>query len=228
MLGYGLAVLLASAGGTAARPCLTPLGQAPPADLRPLGSLATSQSRASDAGLTAFAQGRSDQGSAPPHIPNAAGLSLQIFPDRVVGVGTKISFRVTTEKTGYLLLVDVDASGRMSQIFPSPEMIVQSPEAAANLIKPGQELLIPNPAAQKLGFEYIMTPPLGTAAIVAILSDRRVQLLDLPDDAQKTRSEAEMIDYLTRWTSALRLPAPGSGKLQPSNWSFDVKQYSIR
>jgi len=26
----------------------------------------------------------------------------------------------------------------------------------------------------------------------------------------------------------LRVPDPGTGKLQPSNWSFDIKQYSIR
>jgi hypothetical protein len=54
--------------------------------------------------------------------------------------------RVTTKKPGYLLLVDIDANGNMSQIFPGPEMIVQSQEAAANFIKPGEELLIPNSA----------------------------------------------------------------------------------
>jgi hypothetical protein len=178
--------------------------------------------------LTAVAQSRADQSNAPATMPNAARLSLQMFPDQVVGVGTKISFRVTAGKAGYVLLIDIDASGRMSQIFPSPEMIAQSQEAATNLIKPGQEFLIPNSAAQKLGFEYVMTPPLGTAAIVAILSDRRVQILDLPDDAQKQRTEAEVIDYLTRWTSALRVPDPSTGKLQPSNWSFDIKRYSIR
>jgi hypothetical protein len=149
-------------------------------------------------------------------------------PDQSVSVGAKISFRVTTKRPGYLLLVDIDANGRMSQIFPSPEMIVQSQEAAANFIKPGEELLIPNPAAKKRGFEYVMTPPVGEAAVVAILSDRRVQILDLPDSAQKQRTEAETINYLTSWTNGLRIPDPGTGKLQPGNWSFDIKRYSIK
>src|SRR4051812_43192837 len=118
-------------------------------------------------------------------IPNAAKVSLQMNPDRSVGVGTKVSFRITSKKPGYLMLIDIDANGKMSQIFPSPEMIVQSQEAATNFIKPGEELLIPNSAAKKHGFEYVITPPLGTAAVVAILSDRRVQILDLPDNAQK-------------------------------------------
>ena len=64
--------------------------------------------------------------------------------------------------------------------------------------------------------------------IVAILSDRRVQIIDLPDKAEKPQSEAETISSLIRWTRELRVPDPGTGKLQPSNWSFDIKQYSIR
>jgi hypothetical protein len=175
-------------------------------------------------GVSAVAQSAADRGN----IPNAANVSLQMSPDRSVRVGAKISFRVTTKKPGYLLLVDVDANGRMSQIFPSPEMIAQSDEAAANFLRPGEALVIPNKAAQKRGFDYVITAPTGEAAVVAILSDRRVQLLDLPDNAQKPRTEAEIIGYLTGWTSGLRVPDSGSGKLQPSNWSFDIKPYSIQ
>ena len=56
-------------------------------------------------------------------MPNTANVSLQMFPDQTAGVGTKVSFRVTAKKPGYVLLVDIDADGRMSQIFPSPELI---------------------------------------------------------------------------------------------------------
>lgn len=174
------------------------------------------------------AQNASDRNNVPANIPNSAKVSLQMSPDQFVSVGTKISFRVMTKKPGYLLLVDIDADGKMSQIFPSPEMIVQSQEAAMNFIKPGEELLIPDAAAKQRGFEYVITPPLGEAAVVAILSDRRVQIIDLPDNAPKQRTEAETISYLTGWTSELRVPDPGTGKLQPSNWSFDIKQYSIK
>lgn len=175
-----------------------------------------------------FAAKASDQSDAPANVPNTANVSLQMAPDRSVSVGTTISFRVTTKKPGYLLLVDIDANGKMSQIFPSPEMIAQAREAAANFIKPGEELIIPNSAAKKHGFEYVITPPTGEAAVVAILSDRRVQLLDLPDASPKPKTEAETISYLAGWTSELRVPDAGSGKLQSSNWSFDVKRYSIR
>jgi hypothetical protein len=174
------------------------------------------------------AQNASDRNIAPANIPNTANVSLQMSPDQLVGVGTKITFRVTSKKPGYLLLVDIDADGKMAQIFPNPEMLVQSREAAANFVKPGEELLIPNTTAQKRGFEYVITPPTGEAAVVAILSDRRVQIIDLPDNAQMRRSEADTITYLTGWTSGLRVPDPGTGELKPSNWSFDIKRYSIK
>jgi hypothetical protein len=173
------------------------------------------------------AQSESDRTNVPANIPNIAGVSLQMSPGQSVSVGTKISFRVTTKKPGYLLLIDIDANGNMSQIFPTPEMIVQSQDAASNFIKPGEELLVPNSEARKRGFDYIITPPTGEATVVAILSERRVQILDLPD-TQKPRTEAETISYLTEWTSGLRVPDSGTGKLQPSNWSFDIKPYSIK
>jgi hypothetical protein len=164
-----------------------------------------------------------------PTMPNPADLTLQMSPDQpVIGVGTRISFRVRTRKPGYLMLVDIDANGRMSQIFPTPELIVQSPEAAANFIKPGEELLIPNAAAQKRGFEFVITPPAGEAAVVAILSDRRVQILDLPDNVEMPRSEAETITSLAGWMNALRIPDSGTGKLLPAIWSYDIRRYSIR
>lgn len=173
------------------------------------------------------AQNESDRTNVPVNIPNTAGVSLEMSPGRTVSVGTRVSFRVTAKRPGYLLLIDIDANGNMSQIFPSPEMIVQSQDAANNFIKPGEELLIPNAEAKKRGFDYLVTPPTGEAVVVAILSERRVQILDLPD-TQKPRTEAETISYLTGWMTELRVADPGTGKLQPSNWSFDIKSYSIR
>ena len=230
IVGCSLGVLVAPIGGAAAR---SPgIGLARLAGVELVCFEPSAAPTPSPTGLTSrairVAQNASDSNNILPNIPNTANVSLQMSPDQSVGVGTKISFRVKTKKPGYLMLVDIDANGRMSQIFPSPEMIVQSQEAAANFIKPGEELLIPNSAAEKRGFEYVITPPPGEAAVVAILSDRRVQILDLPDNAPKQRTEAETINFLTGWTNELRIPDPGTGKLLPGNWSFDVKRYSIK
>jgi hypothetical protein len=159
---------------------------------------------------------------------NTASVSLEILPSQTVNVGGKVSFGVTARKPGYLILVDVDAEGRMSQIFPTPELLAQSDGRDINLIRPGVEFVVPTPAARQHGFEYVVAPPTGSAVMVAILSARRVQLLDLPDLPRKLQSRAEALSYLSAWTSELRVPDNGSGKLVSNNWSFDVKSYSIK
>ncbi|MGY4311942.1 DUF4384 domain-containing protein [Bradyrhizobium sp. JR3.5] len=165
---------------------------------------------------------------APRGSANAASVSLEILPGPTVNIGGKVSFGVTAKKPGYLILVDVDAEGRMSQIFPTAELLAQSIERDMNRVKPGVQFIVPTPAAQQRGFEYVVAPPAGSAVIVAILSERRVQLLDLPDIQRKIQGPADTLSYLSDWTRQLRVTDSGSGKLVPNNWSFDIKSYSIK
>jgi hypothetical protein len=229
ILVWRLGVLTASIASSAARSYATDPENILVAEFPPHEAfeIATSSPPPQARPAIRIAQNTPDRNAVPTAIPNTASVSLQMTPGQSVSVGTRVSFRVTTRKPGYLLLVDIDPGGKMTQIFPSPEMVAQAPEAATNFIKPGDELLIPNAAARKNGFEYVITAPAGDAAVVAILSDRRVQLLDLPDNAQTTQTGAEAAGLLAGWTRELRVPDGDSGKLQASQWSFDVKSYSI-
>ena len=136
-----------------------------------------------------IAQNTSDQNNIPAVIPNTAKVSLQMAPDQSVSIGTKIEFRVTTRKPGYLLLVDIDPSGKMSQIFPSPEMVAQSREAATNFVKPGEELVIPNAAAQKRGYVEVALEARLAEADIEMKSGGRVaaeaQLANLESEARQ-------------------------------------------
>jgi len=229
ILVWRLGVLTASIASPAARSYATDSENILVAEFPPHEAfeIATSSAPPQARPAIRIAQNTPDRNAVPTAIPNTANVSLQMTPGQSVSVGTRVSFRVTTRKPGYLLLVDIDPGGKMTQIFPSPEMVAQAPEAATNFIRPGDELLIPNAAARKNGFEYVITAPAGDAAVVAILSDRRVQLLDLPDNAQTARTGAEAAGLLAGWTRELRVPDGDSGKLLASQWSFDVKPYSI-
>jgi hypothetical protein len=161
-----------------------------------------------------------------PGQTNTAGVSLEILPSQTAKLGGKVSFGVIARKPGYLILVDVDAEGRMSQIFPTPELLAQSDGRDLNFVKPGVKFVVPTPAARQRGFEYVVAPPTGSAVMVAILSERRVQLLDLPDLPRKLQGQAEALTYFSVWTSELRVP--DNGRLVSNNWSFDIKFYSIQ
>lgn len=162
-------------------------------------------------------------------IPNSAGLSLQMLSAPVVSPGDPLSFQISSKKPGYLILIDVDAAGKLVQIYPSAISIVeQGAEESANRLEPRKALQIPDPNSQQTAFELVASPPAGVAMVIAMLSDRPVQLVDLPDVPTSLAGGAGMVDYLTKLASELRIAKNGAKDLDPMHWSFDVKFYAIR
>ena len=164
-------------------------------------------------------------------IPNAAGLSMQILPGRDIMAGSQVSFQISSKKAGYLILVDVDATGKLVQIYPNP-MSLMGPSGVreqSNYLRPGKALQIPDRQSPYSGFEFVASPPTGTAMVIALLSDRPVQLVDLPDVPGSLLGNASAVDYLTKLANELRIPnAAGNDRLDEAHWSFDVKFYAIR
>jgi hypothetical protein len=161
-------------------------------------------------------------------VANSAELSIEMIPGQTVSVGSRVSFRVSSKKAGYLVLVDVDATGRLTQIYPNTASLVRTSRPNGNYIKPGGTLTIPlatDPYAG--GVQYVVTPPNGQAMIVAILSAQPVQILDLPDIPPDISGQSGMLAYLAKWTRELRIP-DDSSQLREARWSFNAKSYTIQ
>ena len=166
--------------------------------------------------------------SAPIKIANSAELSVEMTPGGTVSIGSRVSFRITSKKPGYVVLVDVDATGKLRQIYPNFVSPARNARPNANSIKPGVPLLIPSAADALGGVVYVVSPPVGNAMIIAIWSEQAVQVLDLPDVPVDVTSQNEALDYLTKRANELRIPDTRSGRLREANWSFDAKFYAIR
>jgi Domain of unknown function (DUF4384) len=160
---------------------------------------------------------------------NAAGLDLAILPDIELASGSKVTFRIATKKPGYLILVDVDAAGKLTQIYPNRHSLqTRESREQLNLIKPGRAVTIPHRDDPFAGFEFVASPPAGVAMIVAILSDRPVHLVDLPDIAPPQSGQASF-DQLFEVARQLRIAREDQpGTLQEPKWSFDAKLYVVR
>jgi hypothetical protein len=161
-------------------------------------------------------------------VANSAEVSIEMMPGQTVSVGSRVSFRVTSKKAGYLVLVDVDATGHLTQIYPNTASLVRTARTNANYIKPGGTLTIPlatDPYAG--GVQYVVTPPNGQAMVVAILSAQPVQILDLPDVPPDIKGQSDMLAFLSKWTSELRIPDESS-QLREARWSFNAKTYTIQ
>jgi hypothetical protein len=160
-------------------------------------------------------------------LPNLARVAVKMIPGSSVEVGSKVGFEVTSARRGYVLLVDIDPTGRMTQIFPNPELLERLGGGDINFIQANGRLPIPSEEISKRGFNYLATAPTGSAAIVAILSQRKVQLIDLPDTVENEGTAASL-SRLLKWINELRIADPDSSKLLPSEWSYDFKSYEIR
>ena len=166
--------------------------------------------------------------AAPIKLANSAELSVEMTPGGTVSIGSRVSFRITSKKAGYVILVDVDATGKLRQIYPNALSPARDLRSNANTIKPGVPLLIPSAADALGGVVYVVSPPVGSAMVLAIWSEQAVQLVDLPDIPVDVTGQNEALDYLTKRANELRIPDARSGRLREANWSFDAKFYAIR
>jgi hypothetical protein len=167
----------------------------------------------------------------PPKAENSAGVSLEILPGPEVTVGAKVTFRVASKRPGYLVLVDVDAAGKVTQIFPNRGSLLRvGGRDNLNRLKPGRAMTIPEVGNAYAGFEFVASPPTGIAMVVAILSDRPVQMLDLPDVPAEAAGQPAALNYISEATRGLRIASADDarGGLQEAQWSFDAKLYLVK
>jgi hypothetical protein len=163
-------------------------------------------------------------------IANPSELAVDILPQPDIAVGDRVIFRITTKKLGYLILVDVDPTGKLTQIYPNPmSLSARSDRDNTNVIRPGTPVQLPSPADRNAGFEFIASPPLGTAMVLALLSDRPVQMIDLPDVPSNLIGSADAAAMLAKAAGELRIANPkDNGAAAAPHWSFDAKFYAIR
>lgn len=161
---------------------------------------------------------------------NAAGVSVDILPSDEFAVGSKVEFRVRAKKPGYVVLVDVDSSGKVSQRYPNLYSMALPAGASekANLIQPGRPVLIPNRFNPFAAFEYVAEPPVGQGLIFVLVSPKPVHVVDLPDVPPETLRSGEAIGFLIEAAKKLRIAdRDRKGPLADPEWSFAAKAYSI-
>jgi hypothetical protein len=163
-------------------------------------------------------------------VANPAEISIEMLPGQEFAAGARVSFRVSTKKAGYLILLDVDAAGKLTQIYPNPSSLTLTPtnQQNANYVRPGKPIQIPSPT-EAGSFEFVASPPFGTAMVVALLSDKPVQLVNLPDLPISMSGQAAALTFLTKLAGDLRISQGNDAvRLEEPHWSFDAKFYAIR
>ena len=160
---------------------------------------------------------------------NTAGVRLEILPSRRVRLGEEITFRVQSERSGHLLIVNVSADGKVIQLFPNR----WSEQAGAGAgVSAGRTVEIPNPY---YGFTLKAREPVGQGILFAIVTEDPVSLEGLVSADRGDRG-FKIVPDAPRWLLAIgeRLRDPltltddGTGPYtRMRRWSYARVDYEI-
>lgn len=160
--------------------------------------------------------------------PNPAGLTLEISPGPEVTIGQNVWFKASASRPGYLVLIDVDPGGKLTQIYPNLESlrIPVGGDGESNRIRPGRVVSVPDPASPIANFEFVVEAPAGPGLVIGLLSPHPVQHVDLPEAPIATLGTPEAIDFIFKAAQALRIVTE-RGLVDPQ-WSLAAAPYSIK
>ena len=163
-------------------------------------------------------------------LTNPSGLAIQIIPKSTFAIGENMSLRVTTRKAGYLVVFDLDATGKLSQIFPNA--ISMSDPAGirenGNLIAPSKALSLPETAAAT-PYQFVASEPFGTGMVVALLSDKPLQFIDLPELPATISGPEQALQFIRDTTKQLKIiPDTDQGRVEVPKWSITSATYTVR
>jgi hypothetical protein len=159
---------------------------------------------------------------------NRAEVAVSFVQGETLKVGQTVQVKVTTGKPGYLLLLDMTPGRKATLIFPN-ERSLSTPagRAKSNYIEPSRPLLVPDPKNPYEGFEFIIEPPLGAGALVAILSADPLQSISSLPALPKTMDQTEALEYFANLTEELSRNLEVGGTARTRDWSYAVKGYQI-
>jgi secreted trypsin-like serine protease len=169
--------------------------------------------------------------AADPALENPAGITIAFKEGDDLSVGQRVAYVVTTERPGYLTVLDATPDGKLTQIYPNAMSLRSpgSPNLASALIHPGKPVLIPDYRNVYRGFDVQITEPRGKGVMVAVLSDKPLTSFDTPQAPKTFASPEEGVKVVHR----LRDELARSLSLQPKSstappWSVAYRAYTIQ
>jgi hypothetical protein len=94
---------------------------------------------------------------------NKANLQISVLPNSRLKLGKSMKIRIRSNKSGYLLLFEINSIGDLMRLFPK--------DNKPRYIKAGSTLTIPD---RFYGFQFITGEPIGKGSLIAILIEDNI------------------------------------------------------
>ena len=153
-------------------------------------------------------------------VPDEDRVRVRMRPGVKVAVETTLDIIVDSDRDGYLVVLDVDAAGRLVQVFPN-ELSINA--GLSNRIRAGQPLTLPGKGA---GFRFRAKPPTGNGVLVAVVYEENPGIQKLTSKHKDLSVVARPEAYLVELAEALR-----SGVVEQTEeraeWIMGKMEYEI-
>lgn len=149
---------------------------------------------------------------------DTAKLQLKLHPGTRLALDTKLEVTVTSQRGGNLVVLDMDAAGNLTQIFPNE---LSQRAGVKSRIEPQQTISLPGVNA---GFEFRAVPPAGKSLLLAIVHETNKQLGAVTARHKDLTPVATSEAYVLELEQALRRTdgAPGV-----RGWELATLEYEI-
>ena len=142
------------------------------------------------------------------------GVQLDIEPGTSLPLGSSVDIVVESDRDGQLVLLDIDPTGRMVQIFPNR---FSEQGGVPNRIRAGQSLRIPGADG---GFRFSVEPPVGEGMLLAVVTDQSLQLSGLVSRHKDLTVIQRPGAYLVELHEALRAA-------DKEDWGRATREYKV-
>ena len=144
------------------------------------------------------------------------GVNVRIEPGTRLAIGSPLDIVVESDRNGHLVLLDINAAGEMTQIFPN-ELSLGS--GVSGTVRAGEPLRLPG---ERAGFRFKATPPAGAGILLAIVSEASPQLRELVSRHKDLAVVARPSAYLVEIDEALRAGGSDGGETIAATLAYEA------
>ena len=152
---------------------------------------------------------------------SGGGIRLRMDPGPRIALGAALDIVVESDREGHLLVLDVDAAGRLVQIFPNRRSLASG---VSDRIEAGQRVALPG---ERASFRFRAEPPLGPGTLIAVVSSESVRLRSLAARHKDLSVVSHPESYLVELAEILREVSTESGDDGRPGWTVAKLDYEI-